>query len=133
MYSGWHSYLTLRNKLMVMALDWTSEAQRGEVICPTEREVLVAQLCPTLCDPIHCSLPGSSVHGILQAIIVEWVAISFSISNPGIEPGSAVLQEDSLPSEPPGKPLIYPKSQSNLQKIISVVDPSNDIDMVIPD
>ena len=78
MYSGWHSYLTLRNKLMVMALDWTSEAQRGEVICPTEREVLVAQLCPTLCDPIHCSLPGSSVHGILQAIIVEWVAISFS-------------------------------------------------------
>ena len=55
------------------------------------------------------------------------------LSNPGIEPGSAVLQEDSLPSEPPGKPLIYPKSQSNLHKIISVVDPSNDIDMVIPD
>ena len=39
---------------------------------------LVAQLCPTLCDPMDCSPPGSSVHGILQARILEWVAISFS-------------------------------------------------------
>ena len=38
----------------------------------------VAQSCPTLCDPMDCSLPGSSVHGILQARILEWVAISFS-------------------------------------------------------
>ena len=36
------------------------------------------QLCPTLCDPIDASLPGSSVPGILQAKILEWVAISFS-------------------------------------------------------
>ena len=41
-------------------------------------EVLVAQSCPTLCDPIDCSRPGSSVHGILQARILEWVAIPFS-------------------------------------------------------
>ena len=40
--------------------------------------VLVAQLCPTLCNPMDCSLPDSSVHGILQAIIPEWVAISYS-------------------------------------------------------
>ena len=39
---------------------------------------LVAQLCPTLCDPMDCSPPGSSVHGILEARILEWVAISFS-------------------------------------------------------
>ena len=38
----------------------------------------VAQSCPTLCDHMDCSLPGSSVHGILQARILEWVAISFS-------------------------------------------------------
>ena len=38
---------------------------------------LVAQLCPTLCDPMDCSPPGSS-NGILQARILEWVAISFS-------------------------------------------------------
>ena len=40
--------------------------------------VLVAQLCLTLCDPMDCSPPGSSVHGILQARILEWIAISFS-------------------------------------------------------
>ena len=40
--------------------------------------VLVSQLCPTLCDPMDCSPPVSSVHGILQARILEWVAISFS-------------------------------------------------------
>ena len=38
----------------------------------------VAQSCPTLCDPMDCSPPGSSVHGILQARILEWVAISFT-------------------------------------------------------
>ena len=39
----------------------------------------VAQLCPTLHDPMDCSLPGSSVHGIFQAGVLEWVAISFSL------------------------------------------------------
>ena len=43
-----------------------------------EMKVLVTQLCPTLCDPMNCSPPGSSVHGILQARILEWVAISFT-------------------------------------------------------
>jgi len=38
----------------------------------------VAQSCPTLCDLMDCSLPGSSVHGIFQAIVLEWDAISFS-------------------------------------------------------
>ena len=42
---------------------------------------LVAQSCLTLCDPMNCSLPGSSVHGILQARILEWIAISFSGSS----------------------------------------------------
>ena len=40
--------------------------------------VLVTQLCPTLCDPMGCSPPGSTVHGILQARILEWVDIPFS-------------------------------------------------------
>ena len=38
----------------------------------------VAQSCPTLCDPMDYSLPGSSVHGIFQAIVLEWIAIYFS-------------------------------------------------------
>ena len=41
-------------------------------------KVLVTQSCPTLCDPMDCSLPGSSVPGILQARILQWVAIPFS-------------------------------------------------------
>ena len=41
-------------------------------------KIEVAQSCPTLCDPIDCSLPGSSVHGIFQAIVLEGIAISFS-------------------------------------------------------
>ena len=44
----------------------------------SESESEVAQSCPTLCDPINCSLPGSSVYGIFQARVLEWVAISFS-------------------------------------------------------
>ena len=43
-----------------------------------EKESEVAQSCPTLCDPMDCSLPGSSVHGIFQAIVLECIAISFS-------------------------------------------------------
>ena len=44
----------------------------------TKVKVSVAQLCPTLCDPMDCNLTGSSVHGILQGRILEWVAIPFS-------------------------------------------------------
>ena len=53
-----------------------------------------------------CSPPGSSVHGPLQAGILEWVAIPASgdLPHPGIEPGTPALQADPLPSESPGKP-----------------------------
>ena len=48
-------------------------------VCVCARvQALVAQSCPTLCDPMDWSLPDSSVHGIFQARILEWVAISFS-------------------------------------------------------
>ena len=68
--------------------------------------VLVSQLCPNLCNPMNCSLSGSSVHEILQARILEWVTIPVSgdLANPGIKPGSPELQADSLPFEPLGKP-----------------------------
>ena len=68
--------------------------------------VLVTQSCPTLCDPMDCSLPGSSVHGILQARITGVGCHSLlqgNLPDPGIEPKSPALQADSLPSEPPGK------------------------------
>ena len=65
----------------------------------------VSQSCPTLCDPMDCRPPGSSIHGIFQARVVEWVAISFSRGSswpmdPWIEPGSPAMQADALPSEP---------------------------------
>ena len=44
------------------------------------------QSCPILCDPMDCSPPGSSVHGILQARILEWVAFPRDLPDPGIEP-----------------------------------------------
>ena len=58
--------------------------------------MLVAQSYLTLCNPIDCSPPGSSVYGILRARILEWVAIPFSmdLSDPGIKPGSPALQAD---------------------------------------
>ena len=67
---------------------------------------LVAESYLTLCDPMDCSPPGSSVHGISQARILEWAAIPFSgdLPDPEIEPGVPALQADSLLSKPPGKP-----------------------------
>ena len=49
----------------------------GEVK-PGVKESEVAQSCPTLCDPMDCSLPDFSVHGIFQARVLEWIAIFFS-------------------------------------------------------
>ena len=51
---------------------WGEEAGPGADLFPVISSH--AQSCPILCDPIECSLPGSSVHGILQARILEWVA-----------------------------------------------------------
>ena len=61
----------------------------------------VAQLCLTLCNPMHFI-----VYGLLQARILGWVPVPFSrdLPNAGIEPKSPALQEDSLPAEPQGMP-----------------------------
>ena len=68
--------------------------------------VLATQSCPTICNPLDCSPPGSSVHGILQEY---WSGLPFSspgdLAHPGIKPRSLALQADSLLSEPPGMPL----------------------------
>ena len=74
--------------------------------CDVKVKVFYAQFCPTLCNPMNYSLPGSSVHGIFQARTLEWVAISFprDLPNAGTEPWSPALQADSFPFELPGKP-----------------------------
>ena len=66
---------------------------------------LVSKFCLTLCNPMDCSPPGSSVHGISQARIHEWVAISFSRrpSQPRDQPHDSCIGRQSLTAEPPGK------------------------------
>ena len=87
-----------------------------------EVKVKVAQSCLTLCNPVDYT-----VHGILQARILEWAAFPSSgdLLNPGIEPRFPALQADSLPAEPQGKPRntevgrlsllqrIFPTQESN--------------------
>ena len=63
-----------------------------------------AQSCWTLLHPMNCGLPGSSVHEISQARILEWAAVSFSRESSGMEPASPASQADSLPTEPPAEP-----------------------------
>ena len=70
--------------------------------------MLVALSCPIPCDPMDGNLPGSSLHGILQARRLKWVAIPFSqgTSWPRDQTPSPAMQADFLPSEQPGKPNI---------------------------
>ena len=65
-----------------------------------KKEESVSHSVMSLCDLMDCSPPGSSVHGILQARILEWVAILSprDLPDPGIKPRSPALQADSLPS-----------------------------------
>ena len=78
--------------------------------------VCVQQSYPPVWDPMDCSPSGSSVHGIFQARILEWLAISFSrdLPNPEMEPKAPVypaLQVDSLPPEQP-KMMTFPDESS---------------------
>ena len=97
----------------LVAVAWGWKPKNREMGVPaaryiptTESESEVTQLCPTLCNPMDCSLSGSSVHGIFQAKC--WSGLPFpsqGIFPTRIKPGSPALQADTLSSEPPGKPL----------------------------
>ena len=70
----------------------------------------MAKSCPTLCDPVDCSLPGPYVHGFSQARILEYfpgknIPSPGELPNPGIESGSPTLAGRFFTTEPPGKPL----------------------------
>ena len=83
---AWHTYLDLLvNDQMPFLVRWIRAGRAQNVLCspihrvwPVRAPQRVAQLCPTLCDPMDCSLPGSSVHGISQGRILECKAIPFS-------------------------------------------------------
>ena len=76
------AFLSLQDQIFLnpplsACIQWTDVS--SSILCCC----LVAQSCPTLCDPMDCSLPGSSVQGISQANILEWVTISFSRGSSG--------------------------------------------------
>ena len=67
---------------------------------------ICVQLCLTLCNPMDCRLPGSSVHEIFQARILEWVSISsWDLPEPGIQPLSPALAGGFFTTELPRKPV----------------------------
>ena len=82
----------------------SSRVACGFVVGPVQAQLI--QMCPTLSDTKDCSLLGSSVHGILQARILERLDMSLLayLPNPGIQPKSPSLQGDSLTTEPSRKP-----------------------------
>ena len=88
----------------------TSNVRKSSILMGCMRVSLVAQSCPTLCDRIDCSLPGSSIHGILQARILAWVVILFFRGIFPTQRANPLLlcllhwHADSLPSAPHGKP-----------------------------
>ena len=75
-----------RRQLTRLRLPWDSLGKNTGVGChfllqcmKVKSESEVAQSCPTLSDPMDCSIPGSSVHGIFQARVLEWGTIAFSV------------------------------------------------------
>ena len=76
--------------------------------------VLVAQLCPTLCNPTNCTPPGSSVYGILQARILEWVAIPFSR-------GSSQPRDRTLVSRITGRFFTVWATGKSLPRLLSLI------------
>ena len=85
---------------------------------------LSAQSCPTLCNPMDCSPPGYSVHLILQARILEWVAISFSRGSSWPRDQtwvSRIAGRCFLTSEPPGKPLHPTQAFTNSRVLLILI------------
>ena len=96
----WNVKVKSLSRVRLLATSWTAAYQAPLSMGFSRQEYwsggpvafsgVGAQSCPTLCDPMDCCLPSSSVHGILQARILEWIAISFSgvLLDPGIKSGS---------------------------------------------
>ena len=108
--SGIHLDWNRNNKI-----NWNCQLRMLLIEIPSVRVCLATQLCLTLCNPLDCSLPGSSVHGIFRQEYLTGLPFPSpgDLPDPGIEPVSPVspaLQVDSLPTtEPLGKPLEIPR------------------------
>ena len=112
----WNNYLCIYNKLI-----WISVCMHAQVL----------QLCPTLCNPMNCSPPGSLVHGIFQARILEWVTMPSSRGSSWPRDQTHIswiscIAGQFFAIEPPGKPKLdpylmpYSKANSTLNKLLNV-------------
>ena len=76
---AWHAAVHGVTKSQTQLRDWTTKRKLEDSLnCFAGEKSEVAQSCQTACDPVDCSLPSFSIHGILQARILVWVAMSFS-------------------------------------------------------
>ena len=116
-YITWFTIFTDYAPLIVIIRYWLYTLCCTIYPCMLVRPKLL-QPCQILCNPIDHSPPGSSVHGILQTRILEWVAMPSSrdLPDPGLESISLCLLHwhvGSLPLAPSGKPTLYPYSLFN--------------------
>ena len=88
--------IAVRSLSLIQNFSWDSNNR----LVKAKSESEVAQSCVTLCDPVDCSPPGSSIHGILQAGMLDGSPFPSpgDLPDPGIEPRSPVLQADALTS-----------------------------------
>ena len=113
---------------------WDSPGKNTGVGChfllqcmKVKSESEVTQLCPTLSDPMDCSLPGSSVHGIFQAGVLEWGAIAFSefVPNPRLIPMARSMwpihgQFWSKPSSVLSQ-LLWPRILNHVKRMVATI------------
>ena len=116
---------------------WDSPGKNTGVSChcllqrmKVKRESEVAQSCPTLSDPMDCSLPGSSIHGIFQAGVLEWGAIAFSTVAQ-----SCPTLCDPMNCSTPGLPVHHqlPKiTQTHVHRVTDAIQPSHPLSSPSP-
>ena len=103
---------------------WDSTGKNTGVGChfllqcmKVKSESKVAQSCLTLSNPVDCSLPGSSIHGIFQARVLEWGAIAFSALAPlpGIKAAHSGLESEVLTNGSPGKSQPFPFDETQIK------------------
>ena len=104
---AWFLFLRLFRVVAYIAVLFLFRAVWGSIVSQSESEV--AHSCPSLCDPMDCDLPGSSLSmGFSRQ--EYWSGLPFpspgDLPDPGLEPGSPALQVDALPSEPSGEPAV---------------------------
>ena len=115
--------------LQAKTLEWVAISFCSNIVWSEWREWSeVPQSCPTLCDPMDCSLPDSSVHGIFQARVLEWVAVSFypSVQFSSVAQSFSPTLCDPMNCSTPGLPVHHqlPEfTQTHVHRVSDAIQP----------